>query len=83
MFTTKLLPLPVNKSSTLQTRTMVLDLTLFRKEKGGDPDIIRESQKKRYKDVSHVDRVVEIDNKWREVYFDLCSFRMPHKYVAF
>ena len=50
---------------------MVLDLTLFRKEKGGDPDMIRESQKKRYKDVTHVDRVVEIDNKWREVNFNV------------
>jgi len=48
-------------------RTMVLDLTLFRKEKGGDPDLIKESQKKRYKDVTLVDKVVEIDNKWREV----------------
>ena len=46
---------------------MVLDLTLFRKEKGGNPDVIRESQKKRYKDVTLVDKVVEIDNKWREV----------------
>ena len=46
---------------------MVLDLTSFRKEKGGNPDVIRESQKKRYKDVTLVDKVVEIDNKWREV----------------
>ena len=50
-----------------QIRTMVLDLTLFRKEKGGDPEKLRESQKKRFKDVTLVDKVVEIDNKWREV----------------
>jgi len=48
-------------------RTMVLDLNLFRKEKGGNPDTIKESQKKRYKDVTIVDKIVEIDNKWREV----------------
>ena len=46
---------------------MVLDLTLFRKDKGGDPEMIRESQKKRYKDVTLVDQVIETDNKWREV----------------
>lgn len=46
---------------------MVLDLQLFRKEKGGNPDELRESQKKRYKDVALVDRVIEVDVKWREV----------------
>ena len=49
------------------TRTMVLDLTLFRKEKGGNPDEIRESQTKRFKDVSLVDKVIDIDTKWREI----------------
>lgn len=46
---------------------MVLDLTLFRKEKGGNPDEIRESQTKRFKDVSLVDKVIDIDTKWREI----------------
>ena len=45
---------------------MVLDLILFRYDQGGDPDKIRELQKKRFKDVSHVDKVLEADTKWRK-----------------
>lgn len=44
---------------------MVLDLDLFRKDKGGDPDKIRENQAKRYNDVTLVDKVVEADDEWR------------------
>lgn len=46
---------------------MVLDLDLFRADKGGNPDRIRENQKKRFKDVSLVDKVVEADAKWRQL----------------
>lgn len=45
---------------------MVLDLLLFRKDQGGDPDKIRELQKKRFKDVAHVEKVIEADTKWRK-----------------
>ena len=45
---------------------MVLDIELFRPDKGGDPDKIRENQRKRFKDVSYVDKVVEADTKWRK-----------------
>ena len=45
---------------------MVLDIELFRADKGGDPDKIRENQRKRFKDVGYVDRVVEADTKWRK-----------------
>lgn len=45
---------------------MVLDIELFRADKGGDPDKIRENQRKRFKDVSYVDKVVEADTKWRK-----------------
>ena len=48
------------------TRSMVLDIELFRADKGGDPDKIRENQRKRFKDVSYVDNVVEADTKWRK-----------------
>eukprot|EP00126_Sphaerothecum_destruens_P000022 Sdes_comp10028_c0_seq1m1618 len=46
---------------------MVLDLDLFRVEKGGNPDLIRESQRRRHKDVSLVDRVIEKDCLWRQL----------------
>ena len=45
---------------------MVLDLVQFRADQGGDPDKIRELQRKRFKDVTHVDKVVEADTKWRK-----------------
>ena len=45
---------------------MVLDLILFRADQGGDPDKIRELQKKRFKDVDHVERVIETDTRWRK-----------------
>jgi hypothetical protein len=34
-------------------------------EKGGDPEIIRESQRRRYANVSLVDKVVQLDADWR------------------
>ena len=45
---------------------MVLDIELFRVDKGGNPDKIRENQRKRFKDVSYVDKVIEADTKWRK-----------------
>ena len=48
------------------TANMVLDIELFRKEKGGDPEKIRENQSKRFKDATAVDKVVEADNLWRK-----------------
>lgn len=45
---------------------MVLDVDLFRADKGGDPDKIKENQRKRFKDVSYVDKLVEADTKWRK-----------------
>ncbi len=35
-------------------------------ERGGNPEVVRESQRRRYADVSLVDKVLEKDLKWRE-----------------
>jgi hypothetical protein len=35
-------------------------------EKGGDPELVRESQRRRYADISLVDKVVELDGQWRD-----------------
>uniref|UniRef100_A0A0L8GU00 serine--tRNA ligase n=1 Tax=Octopus bimaculoides TaxID=37653 RepID=A0A0L8GU00_OCTBM len=48
---------------------MVLDLELFRADKGGDPERIRQNQIKRFKDVSLVDEVSENDKQWRKLRF--------------
>lgn len=45
---------------------MVLDVDLFRSDKGGNPDKIRDNQKKRFKDIGLVDLIVENDLKWRQ-----------------
>lgn len=49
----------------------MLDINLFRTEKGGDPEIVRESQRRRFADVTLVDKVVELDQEWRNVRFNL------------
>jgi seryl-tRNA synthetase len=43
-------------------------------EKGGDPELIRESQRRRFADVSLVDKVLELDVKWREGEFKLMLY---------
>ncbi|XP_075230240.1 seryl-tRNA synthetase [Lycorma delicatula] len=48
---------------------MVLDIDLFRSDKGGDPNKIRKNQENRFKDVTLVDKVVENDTKWRKLRF--------------
>jgi len=40
----------------------MLDITLFRE----NPEIIKESEKKRFKKTDNVDSVIEFDNKWRK-----------------
>lgn len=46
---------------------MVLDLDLFRADKNGDPNKIRENQKKRFKDIALVNTVVDQDTLWRRL----------------
>ena len=43
----------------------MLDLKLFRAAQGGEPNIVRESQRRRRADVKLVDRVVRLDEQWR------------------
>ncbi|XP_050691894.1 probable serine--tRNA ligase, cytoplasmic isoform X1 [Eriocheir sinensis] len=43
----------------------MLDIVLFREDQGGDPGKVRESQRRRYKDVGAVDAVIDRDTKWR------------------
>ena len=45
---------------------MVLDIDEFRPEKGGDPQKIRENQKRRFAKVEMVDEIVQADELWRK-----------------
>jgi len=44
---------------------MVLDIALFREETGGNPDVVRASQKARYSSVEAVEHIIEKDKQWR------------------
>ncbi|KAH9617486.1 hypothetical protein KSS87_004385 [Heliosperma pusillum] len=43
----------------------MLDINLFRADKGGNPELIRESQRRRFKDVAIVDEIIALDLEWR------------------
>ena len=43
-----------------------LDINWFRVEKGFDPNIIRKSLERRYRDPTLVDRIIEMDQEWRK-----------------
>lgn len=43
----------------------MIDIQLFRADKGGNPELIRESQRRRYADPAVVDLVIAKDNAWR------------------
>ncbi|KAF8063832.1 Serine--tRNA ligase [Scenedesmus sp. PABB004] len=49
----------------------MLDINEFRVEKGGDPERVRESQRRRFADVGLVDKVVQLDADWRNARFAL------------
>jgi seryl-tRNA synthetase len=48
---------------------MVLDIDELRPEKGGNPEKVRENQRKRFCDVSMVDKIMDHDEKWRKGLF--------------
>lgn len=49
----------------------MLDINLFREKRGGNPEIIRESQRRRFKNVDLVDQVIQLDEDWRQRKFEL------------
>lgn len=64
----------------------MLDINLFRVDKGGNPDIVRESQRRRYAPVEAVDKVIELDAAWRNARYELDNlnrdFNKTNKEVA-
>jgi len=45
---------------------MPIDINSLRVDRGGDPEKVREAQRKRYKPDDIVDKVLELDQVWRE-----------------
>jgi seryl-tRNA synthetase len=50
---------------------MVLDIQLFRASKGGDPELVRESQRRRGASVELVGEVIALDEQWSKTRHDL------------
>ena len=46
---------------------MPIDINLLREYKGGNPQLVRDSQKARYASVELVDEVIAIDEDWRKL----------------
>lgn len=44
----------------------MLDINLFREEKGHNPELVRESQRRRFASVEIVDEVIDLDKEWRK-----------------
>ncbi|PKA51966.1 Serine--tRNA ligase [Apostasia shenzhenica] len=44
----------------------MLDINLFREDKGNDPERVRESQRRRGAPVELVDEVIRLDKAWRQ-----------------
>ncbi|GAA0174888.1 aminoacyl-tRNA synthetase [Lithospermum erythrorhizon] len=53
----------------------MLDINLFREDKGHNPEIIRESIRRRFTDVTIVDHIIQLDKAWRQRQFELDNLR--------
>jgi seryl-tRNA synthetase len=62
-------------------REMPLDINLFRAYSGGNPDLIRESQRRRYAPVEIVDEIIAKDEQWRKMTGDVDNLRKKRNAV--
>ncbi|XP_008809578.2 serine--tRNA ligase-like [Phoenix dactylifera] len=53
----------------------MLDINIFRAEKGFDPERVRESQRRRFASVEIVDEIIHLDKEWRQRQFELENLR--------
>lgn len=61
--------------------TMPLDINAFRVSSGGDPEIIRESQRRRFAPVELVDEIIANDEKWRQMTGQIDNLRKDRNTV--
>ncbi|OQS00478.1 seryl-tRNA synthetase [Achlya hypogyna] len=59
-----------------QQTSMPIDINQLRVERGGNPDVVRESQKKRFASVDLVDQVIALDEQWRKKNGDWETMKM-------
>ncbi|KAL6008400.1 hypothetical protein ACLOJK_033909 [Asimina triloba] len=53
----------------------MLDINLFREDRGNNPELIRESQRRRYASVEIVDEIIQLDLQWRQRQFELSNLQ--------
>ncbi|XP_022856220.1 serine--tRNA ligase-like [Olea europaea var. sylvestris] len=53
----------------------MLDINLIREEKGGNPEKVRESERRRFSDPNLIDEVIKLDKEWRQRQFELEGLR--------
>ncbi len=56
----------------------MLDIKLFRE----NPELIKESEKKRFKDTKNVDKVIEYDKRWREIVQEVQGIKHKQNQVS-
>lgn len=56
----------------------MIDIKLFRK----NPELIRESERKRFRSIDNVDQVIKFDTKWRESVKELNSLRQKRNLIS-
>ena len=61
---------------------MPLDVQLFRADQGGNPELIKDSQKKRFKDPKIVDEVIAFDTKARKSVGDLDNLKKQARLLS-
>lgn len=55
---------------------MPIDINLLRKDKGGDPEKVKQSQRERFADETLVDQVIDIDQQWVKANYKMDTSRM-------
>ncbi|XWS62508.1 hypothetical protein CRYUN_Cryun06bG0017000 [Craigia yunnanensis] len=53
----------------------MLDINLFREEKGHNPEVIRESLRRRFANVEDVDVIIDLDKVYRQLLYELENLR--------
>ncbi|KAK9124251.1 hypothetical protein Sjap_013853 [Stephania japonica] len=53
----------------------MLDINLFREDKGHNPELIRESQRRRFANVEIVDEIIKLDKEWRQRQYEYDNLR--------
>ncbi|XP_050238586.1 serine--tRNA ligase-like [Mercurialis annua] len=53
----------------------MLDINLFREDKGHNPELIRESQRRRFANVNVVDEIILLDKEWRQRQYEVDNLR--------